>query len=217
MSDDPFLELISTELVSLHGVHTVFLYGSRADGSANGDSDYDIAAFGPIPEPLRIARQEQAGYLDVWVYPEGQLAEAKTEFLRLKGSKVLLQRGNAADTVLEKIEALYRGGPARLTTNEIEARTVWAQKMLVRIERADPEGHYRRMLLLHTLLEDYFQRRALWFEGPKKALRCLEASDRRAYLAYCRAIEPGASTQTIATLVQVFTGGSDASTDVHAG
>ena len=82
--------------------------------------------------------------------------------------------------------------------------------MLARMERADPEGNYRRIWLLQALLEDYFHRRGLWFEGPKKALRWLEASDAPAYNAYSRALEPGASNQTIANLVHLLTGASDA-------
>jgi len=204
------LEAICEELVSVHGVHTILLYGSRADGSASDDSDYDIAAFGPITELLRIARPQGLGYLDAWVYPNESLAEPTEESLRLRGSKVLLQRGDAVEVFLANIESMYRRGPTRLTSNEIQARRVWARKMLARIERADPEGNYRRIWLLQALLEDYFQQRGLWFEGPKKALRWLAASDVPAYHAYCQALEPGASNQTIATLVQVFHGASDA-------
>jgi hypothetical protein len=78
------------------------------------------------------------------------------------------------------------------------------------MERADAEGNYRRVWLLQALLEDYFHRRGLWFEGPKKALRWLEAFDGPAYQAYSQALEPGASQQTIANLVHLLTGESDA-------
>lgn len=210
MGDDSVLQAICEELVSVHSARTILLYGSRADGTASDDSDYDIAAFGPIKEPLRIARPQGRGYLDIWVYPNESLTEVTDESLRLRGSKVLLQRANEAEAFLANIEALYRRGPARLTPNEIEARRVWAHKMLARIERADPEGNYRRVWLLQALLEDYFQQRGLWFEGPKKALRWLAASDVPAYHAYCQALEPGASNQSIATLVQVFHGAHDA-------
>lgn len=210
MGDDPVLQAICEELVSVHGAHTILLYGSRADGTAGDDSDYDIAAFGPVEEALRIARPQGRSYLDVWVYPDEALTEAGEESLRLRGSRVLLGRANEAQAFLAAIEARYQRGPARLTSNEIEARKVWARKMLARIERADPEGNYRRVWLLQALLEDYFQQRALWFEGPKKALRWLEACDVAAYDAYCRALEPGAGNQEIAALVQVFHGAEDA-------
>jgi len=210
MDDDSVLVAICDELVSVHGAHTILLYGSRADGTASIDSDYDIAAYAPTREPLRIARPEGLGYLDVWLYSDESLTEATEESLRLRGSKVLLQRENEAEVYLAKVEALYRRGPDRLTANETEARKVWSHKMLARIERGDPEGNYRRVWLLQALLEDYFQQRGLWFEGPKKALRWLEETDSPAYHAYCRALEPGASNQAIVSLVQAFHGARNA-------
>lgn len=210
MGDVSVLERICEELVSLHRVHTILLYGSRADGTATDDSDFDIAAFGPVADASRIARKEGAAYLDIWVYPEASLAQPTEESLRLRGSKILMQREGSATAYLAKVEAIYRRGPERLSSNEIEARGVWAHKMLARLERADPEGNYRRVWLLQALLEDYFHRRGLWFEGPKKALRWLQAADAPAYEAYCQALEPGASNQTIAQLVHLLTGPSDA-------
>jgi Nucleotidyltransferase domain len=204
MNKPTVLERICEELVSLHGVHTILLYGSRADGTATEDSDFDIAAFGPIVEPLRIARQEGLAYLDVWVYPEAGLAETTGESLRFRGSVIVMDQHGKAASFLGKIEAIYRQGPERLSANEVEARGVWARKMLARMERGDAEGNYRRVWLLQALLEDYFHRRGLWFEGPKKALRWLETFDGPAFQAYCQALEPGASHQTVAALVDVL-------------
>lgn len=210
MGDVSMIEKICEELVAHHRVHTILLYGSRADGTATDDSDFDVAAFGPVTESLRIARKDGMAYWDVWVYPEESLAEPMEESLRLRGSKIIMQRDTSATEFLGKIEALYSRGPKRLSANEIEARGVWAHKMLARIQRADPEGNYRRIWLLQALLEDYFHRRGLWFEGPKKALRWLEASDAATYHAYCQALEPDANNQTIANLVHLFTGTGDA-------
>jgi hypothetical protein len=206
MSDNAVLAQICEELVSVHQVHTILLYGSRADGSAGDDSDYDIAAFGPVAEAFRIARQVGAAYLDVWVYPEACLAEATEESLRLRGSRIVMQRARDGEAHLAKVDALFRRGPTPLSANEKEARRVWAHKMLARIARGDPEGNYRRVWLLQALLEDYFHRRGLWFEGPKKSLRWLEQSDPPAYLAFCVALEPAASSQAIAALVHLLAG-----------
>lgn len=70
MHADAVLDLIARELLAGYGVHAIALYGSRADGSAGPDSDYDIAAFGPVAEPLRIPRLEVGAYLDVFVYSQ---------------------------------------------------------------------------------------------------------------------------------------------------
>jgi predicted nucleotidyltransferase len=201
-TDDPQLAAICHELVARHQAHTILLYGSRADGSAGEDSDYDVAAYAPVAEPLRIARKEGSVYWDVWVYPQAELDVVTEEALRLRGSRILLQRGHEGQDLLDRVEALYRAGPVPLSANEIKTRTVWANKMLARIGRGDPEGNYRRVWLLQALLEDYFQRRTMWFEGPKKALRWLEQFDLRTYRAYCQALEPGANVQVIAALVQ---------------
>jgi hypothetical protein len=205
---DAALARICQELVSVYRMHTVLLYGSRADGSATADSDYDIAAFGPIDAPLRIARPQDGAYLDIWAYPEAMLGEATEEFLRLQGSTIVLQRGQDAQVFLSRVDEIYRRGPPPLSANELAARRVWAHKMLARVERADPEGNYRRVWLLYALLEDYFQSRGLWSQGPKKSLRWLERFDLPVYQAYCLALQPGADHASIAALVHLLAGPS---------
>lgn len=128
--------------------------------------------------------------------------------LKLRGSKVLVQREAQADELLRRLEELFRRGPVPLVADEIAARKVWARKMLARICRADPEGNYRRAWLLQALLEDYFHIRGRWYEGPKKALRWLAQFEPAAYQAFCAALEPGASVASIATLVDLVVGSS---------
>jgi hypothetical protein len=205
MHADPVLARISEELTGL-GAHTILLYGSRADDSAGPASDYDIAAFAPIAESRRVARLESGAYLDVFIHPDAELAKPAEEHLKLRGSRILLQRGTEADAFLLDLEAIFLGGPVPLPEDEIQARRVWALKMLARIERADPEGNYRRAWLLQALLEDYFHIRRAWYEGPKKSLRWLEQFDPSAYAAFCLALEPGASNEAIASLVQLVVG-----------
>jgi len=210
VSNELVLERICKELVAAHKMHTILLYGSRADGSASEDSDYDVAAFGPIKEPFRIARLVNGAYLDVWAYPEDALLSPTDESLRLRGSRIIMQRDSEADVLLGKLESLYRRGPPPLPTYEVAARKVWAHKMLARIEHADPEGNYRRVWLLQALLESYFHVRGQWFEGPKKSLRWLQQFDLPAYHAFCLALRPGATNQDIASLVQLIAGSPDA-------
>jgi hypothetical protein len=161
MPIDPVLIHICEQLAAKHGAHTVMLYGSRADGSATADSDYDVAAFAPIENTLRDARLYDDAYLDIFVYPESELADPSEEFLHLRQSQVLLQCRKEADNFLQRLDALFQQGPAPLPPDEVVARITWIHKMLARIQRDDAEGNYRRVWLLFSLLEDYFQLRRL--------------------------------------------------------
>ena len=63
MTDD-LLDRIGRNL-ALQGAHTILLYGSRADGSANAHSDYDVAAFAPVDRTRRDTRVVDDCFLDV--------------------------------------------------------------------------------------------------------------------------------------------------------
>jgi predicted nucleotidyltransferase len=210
MSRSATLDRILRELSASYGAHTVLLYGSRADGTAGVSSDYDIAAFGEVAAPIRIARSEAGEYLDVFVYPDVVLLNPSEEYLPLRGSKVLAQRGSQVESFLHGLEEVFRAGPQLLRPDEIAARRIWAHKMVARMERRDPEGNYRRTWLLQALLEDYFQIRGLWYEGPKKALRWLAQFEPDVYSAFCVALEPGASEAAIRSLVKLAVGEPDA-------
>ena len=132
------------------------------------------------------------------------------EYLKLRGSQVLLQRGVEADAFLRKLDALFQLGPKPLPADEITAIKLWAHKMVARIERADAEGNYRRVWLLMALMEDYFPIRGLWYQGPKKSLRWLEQFDGPTYDAMLRALEPNASNEAISALVHLVAGKPDA-------
>ena len=202
MHNDPFLEGICKSLISVHGAHTLLLYGSHADGSAGADSDYDIAAFGSVTTVLRDAREINGIFLDIFVYPEAVLLTPTKEYLRLRGSKILIQRGNEAEDFLNVLEQIFGRGPTPLAVDEIAARKVWVRKMLARIERGDVEGNYRRIGLLAALLEDYFHYRARWYLGPKKSLQWLKEFDPVTHHAFALALEPGANREVIHQLAK---------------
>jgi hypothetical protein len=206
MHAESVIDQLCKQLVASHAVHTILLYGSRADGSANADSDYDVAAFGPLDKPCRIARLVAGAYLDVFIYPEALLSKPGEEYLKLRGSRVLQQRSTEAQDYLSKLEDMFRRGPEPLPADEIAARTVWAHKMVARMQREDPEGNYRRVWLLTALLEDYFHLRGIWYLGPKKSLRWLEQFDNPTYVAMCLALQPSASKETISAVVQLVAG-----------
>jgi len=209
MRAEEFIRRASDELVQHHGAHTVLLYGSRADGSATEDSDYDLAAFGNTAAVFRDARLVEGSYLDAFLYPDSVLAAPTGQHLKLRGSRVLVQRDSLATTFLERLEDLYRRGPEPLPQDEAVARKAWAHKMLSRAERSDAEGDYRRAWLLTALLEDYFSLRREWFEGPKKALRWLAQFDQPTFEAFSLALKPGCDLRPVAVLVRLVVGAQD--------
>jgi Polymerase beta, Nucleotidyltransferase len=201
---DPFLSSICDTLVRKDQAHTILLYGSRADSSANEHSDYDIAAFARRERTVRDARRVGKNFLDVFLYPEAVLQTPGPEHLPLRGSQVLLQRGQEATQFLEYLEDIHRKGPEPLGLDEISARLTWAKKMALRARRPDIEGNYRRTWLLTALLEDYFHIRAMWYEGPKKAIKWLSAHDLEIYNAFDRALKIDTSFDAIDALVKCF-------------
>lgn len=205
VQNDTLLQELCAELSSRHAAHTILLYGSRANGSAGPDSDYDIAAFAPVAATLRDARLHRGAYLDIFIYPESVLSQADASYLQLRNSLVLRQRGEEASRFLALQDELHQAGPEPLPEDERAARIAWAGKMLTRMRRGDPEGDYRRVWLLMALLEDYFALRGLWFEGPKKALRSLERHDPAAHRAFALALKPGADDDAIQRLAAQVT------------
>jgi predicted nucleotidyltransferase len=203
---DAVLESACEGLVANWGAHTVLLYGSRADGTETEDSDYDLAAFAPVEGTIRDASVRMGSFLDLFIYPDSVLHEPTEEHLKLRGSKVLLQRGAEADAFLRRLDDLYQRGPETLPLDEIEARRIWALKMVSRIRRQDIEGAYRRVWLLTALLEDYFVIRGLWFEGPKKAFRWLDQHDLVAARAFTAALARNAGLEEIQELAMVVIG-----------
>ena len=203
MESDLFLERACKELVSVHAAHTILLYGSRANGTARPDSDYDIAAFAPVEKTIRDARIVEGVFLDTFIHPESELFNPIEEHLKLRGGKIVLQRETEAENFLHQLERLYVSGPTALPTDEIEARKMWALKMDETIKHGDTEANYRRVWLLTALLEDYFHIRGLWFQGPKQSLIWLKEFDASVHEAYCAALAPGASNETIHALVKL--------------
>ncbi|CAN7349012.1 nucleotidyltransferase domain-containing protein [Acidovorax sp. LjRoot66] len=203
----PLLRTFCNELVQDGGAHTVLLYGSRANGSEDQDSDCDIAAFAPREDTARDTRVVDGVFLDVFIYPESVLLQQPaTEFLKLRQSVVLVQRAQQADRFLQGLQALFAQGPPALPADEARARRSWAWKMVARMERGDAEGHYRRAWLLTSLLEDYFALRGLWYEGPKKALQWLGEHDPTVAIALKSALQPGALSESIHHAVWLVAG-----------
>lgn len=67
--------------------------------------------------------------------------------------------------------------PPQLAEYELEVRRVWYEKMLMRAKISDVDGMYRRVWIVHTLIEDYFAFRHLRYLGPKKSFEYLREYD----------------------------------------
>ena len=194
---DRLLHEVCAALMRDSGAHTILLYGSRADGTENEFSDYDIAAFADVPVTTRDTRTLDGQFLDVFLHPEAILGTPSKEHLTLRGSRILLQRGTEADDFLAALDAMFAGGPELLPPDEVDARRTWARKMALRMRRGDIEGDFRRVWLLTALLEDYFSLRGMWYQGPKKSFQWLRTSDPSTYRAFEEALKPSASFDAI--------------------
>lgn len=205
LSDDDRQALLD-ELVRVHGCHTVVLYGSRARGDATPASDFDVLGIRDAGPNLRDARPWRGTFLDAFVAAASTLETPGDEELKLLGGAVLLERDGLGSQLLAKVDAHFRRGPAPLPEDQANMLRVWARKMVARIRLGDAEGQYRRVWLLYELLEDYFKLRGRWYLGPKLALRELAASDPQTSALYLEALEPGASLDVVAALVERVVG-----------
>ena len=203
---DRLLQDLCAGLIRDFSAHTILLYGSRADGTENAFSDYDVAAFADVPVPKRDTRIVDGHFLDVFIHPEAILRNPTREHLTLRKSRILAQRGDEASDFLVGLDAIFERGPEPLAADEIEARRTWARKMALRIRRCDMEGNFRRAWLLTALLEDYFCLRGLWYQGPKKSFQLLLASDGATYRAFDEALRPDASFDAIDRVVEQVVG-----------
>src|SRR5215467_12577381 len=146
MNEEQALAEIVQTLTFDHGCHAVILYGSRVRGDVRAASDWDVAgirAAGAMT-PLRVARAFHGSWLDAFVYAEAAFAVVDPELLRFLPARILVDQHGFAKTLLERVDALDKGGPPPLPDGESEMVHVWYDKMLGRIARGDLESKYRR-------------------------------------------------------------------------
>jgi predicted nucleotidyltransferase len=192
-----------------HGCHTVILYGSRARGDAEPESDYDLLGVREGGESVRDARVVDGAFLDAFIHPEAKIERAGAEMLHVRGGLVLREKNAIGTKLLARLDDVHAAGPRPLPADEAETKRVWAKKMVVRMRRGDLEAHYRRAWLLTALLEDYFLLRGAWYLGPKASLAWVESHDHDVHVAFARALAPGADIEAIEDLVGVVTRSSD--------
>ena len=198
--NDRVLVKILDELQNDYGCHSAILYGSRARGDANEASDYDIVGLRESEPNVMVAKAVEGKFSDAFVYADAYPEKHLNEFLRLRGGKVLFQRGNRATKLISQVEAVYRKGPVLLKEDEILQKRSWIEKTYQRILRSDVEGLYRRHMLLFNLLEDYFALRGLWYRGPKESFRYFKDNDPKAYELFETAMGQGGNLKDLKLL-----------------
>lgn len=199
---DATIARIIDRLRDNYGCHSFILYGSRATGEETASSDYDVCAFRDQGEMERDCAHWEGIFLDAWVYPVERARNADEAMLALRNGRVLEERNGIASACIQSAKELFERGPRKLAAWDIEMRKTWVAKTLVRIERDDIESRYRRIWLLYSLLEYYFEFRDLWYLGPKESFKWLEQHDIPCREKFDEALQPGASLATIHKVAQ---------------
>ena len=167
----------------------LFVYGSRADGSAGPDSDFDALAI--IPDgPVRHDMSRVGGVqLDLFVHPAADFRGDfdPAEFFRLLDGRLVWDRDGSGRALLDRLAACRDGLPPK-TAEENRAQAAWCRKMLLRAGRGDAEGLFRWHWLLTDSLEICCDLCGHLYQGPKKSLRWLETARPEAYALYTAAL-----------------------------
>lgn len=185
LKNDAVLSSIVNELKTVHNCHTIILYGSRARGDFNQNSDYDVIGIAKICKKQHLAQYDQRFhiYKDIFVVPDSEFDEINDEYLRLSDGICLWDSKEFGKSLLTKINIMLRK-PFVLDDDEINTRRAWYGKMLNRAKVQDVEGKYRSIWIVHTLLEDYFAFRNMHYLGPKKGIKYLQDNDPDTFMLF---------------------------------
>lgn len=107
-----------SEVFARHGVVVAYLFGSRARGTARGDSDYDLAV---------VFRSD-----DVTILDEMELAKDVAEALKVQADKVDVTALNRADSPL--LARVFKEGKVIYASNDRE-RKDWERKAYLNLLR----------------------------------------------------------------------------------
>ena len=177
--------------------HTLILYGSRARGDFNNESDYDLMALHDGDKLTREAREYKSKYLDIWYYPTAKAQESTQQLLQIKDGIVLFEKDQIGTKLLSDVKDKFAKGPSALEDWDFELRVTWIKKNQSRIKNQDLEAHYRRHWLLVDVLESYFSLRQKWYLGSKLSLNWLKENDTAVYRKFEKALHPEASLADI--------------------
>ncbi|CZL18027.1 TPA: nucleotidyltransferase domain-containing protein [Legionella pneumophila] len=202
--DDPVIQVLYDELSNQYSCHTIILYGSRAIGKATSTSDYDLAGICKEGEMSRISRFDPTHqvFIDLFIYPESTFHSIQEEHLIMHDGIVLKEKEQFGTSLLKQINAMVLI-PPQLAEYELEVRRVWYEKMLMRAKISDVDGMYRRVWIVHTLIEDYFAFRHLRYLGPKKSFEYLREYDGNVLKLYESVLNNMSDIEQLEQLIKV--------------
>ena len=187
-----------------HQCHTVILYGSYAEGNITSTSDIDMMGVSDKIEKIkRDARIWKGIYLDLFIYPNERVMNPDVTMLYMRSGKVVYERDQIGRKFISNLNNIFEKGPDQLPDDEIHAREVWYPKMLNRAKIGDVEGDFRRCWLLISLLEDYFQLRGQWYEGPKHSFNWLKKHDSKVFRLFEKCLKDSTSFSQIENLIDL--------------
>ena len=167
----------------------VIVYGSFADGSADGNSDFDALVIAGR-EKTHDSSVIDGTVLDVFVCPADTFRSEydPEEFVQVWDGKIVTDRDGTAERLQERVRDHLAHTPPK-TDMEILEEIGWCEKMAARTVRDDAEGCYRWHWLLTDSLEIYCDAKGVRWFGPKKALRLMERTDEEAFRIYSEALK----------------------------
>jgi predicted nucleotidyltransferase len=165
------------ELTRVRGCHTVILFGSRARGDADADSDVDLLGIGGGLVDGPLFRVVDGFDFDIWIADESSVEKDLEEYLKIEDGRPLVQRASYGDELLRRVKARVSAGPSPLTDEERSQRLRWLQRMASRAGRGDGEGCYRLLWLAAELPRIRFELADRYWLGPKRSLAALAELD----------------------------------------
>ncbi|MGN0463857.1 MAG: nucleotidyltransferase domain-containing protein [Acutalibacteraceae bacterium] len=169
--------------------YALIVYGSFADGTNNMNSDFDALAIADVFEKSHDNSVIDGTELDLFIYPTDTFNEKTdlNDFDQIYDSKIVLDTDGIALKLVTKVRNYIDSKPKK-SKSENHLNVEWCEKMLLRIQRNDPEGFFRLHWLLVDSLEIYFDLIGTAYQGPKKGLRKMSEIDRQGYDIYVKAL-----------------------------
>lgn len=181
------MEGILNYLNGTYAPRAMILYGSYANGTNDGDSDFDALILADMQR--HDVSTVEGVQLDVWVYPVDYFEADDTlmEAVTIAEGVLFHDPEGLGAALRERVRAHLAAQPRKSAEENAEA-LVWCRKMLSRTARSDAEGVYRWHWLLVDSLEIACDLLHHPYQGPKKSLRWLDEAYPDIHAVYTRAL-----------------------------
>lgn len=200
------------------GCHTLILYGSRAIGTHQPESDWDVLG---LYRGSKLISFHQAvpgvGEVNAYIYPESwaqynarmpsPLYHPAEDFVRLKQGKVLTQELNWGDYILQQAKKIYEQGPPALTEEEREQMRYHVGSHLLDVVLNEARDPAWRNLAYHRIMtlcfRFYFQYRQLWVPSGRDGFAYIRTHDDTIYRQFlvCETQRDKAPLETLIAMV----------------